>query len=219
MKRVVMLSLACLFVNAAFAQNGFGIRVAYNKSTATKPVDYADIKAIDRFQVGVFGKLDLLKHFFVRGNLIYNQKGNYYYDMYFTPDAGKATHTRLNYLEASADLGYAIKLTGKHKILVAAGPYLAYGLNGTEKGKMGTIAGLFPIDRKVEFTNSDYYDGKKLTVKPIDAGLNLNVGYQYRKYGLFFNYGLGLTNRQNEGNTSNTSYNRVASVGVSYSIR
>jgi hypothetical protein len=106
----------------------------------------------------------------------------------------------------------------KQRIHLGAGPYLAYGLNGTEKETGETLIGPVVVDRKVKFTNSDYNDGAKLQIKPIDFGLNFNIGYQFRKYGLFFNYGLGLTNRENLGD-SYKSYNRVASVGVSYSFR
>ena len=219
MKRIFFILPALFFYTEIIAQNSFGLKLAYNSATATKPVKYADTKSIDRFQLGIFGKLDVYKHFFLRGIITYNQKGNFYSDMYYIADGGKSVTVKLNYLEASVDLGYSIKLIGKHKILVGAGPYLAYGLNGTEKGIGESLMGPIAIDRKVKFTNSDYYDGTKMTVQPIDAGLNLNVGYQYRKYGIFFNYGFGLTNRQNEGTSMNKSYNRVASVGVSYNIK
>jgi len=133
-------------------------------------------------------------------------------------DAGKKVDVKLNYIEASVDLGYSIKLIGKHKILLGAGPFLAYGLNGTEKGTGETLMGPIVIDRKVDFTNSDHYNGTKLNIKPIDFGLNFNVGYQFRKYGIFANYGLGLTNREKFGNNYK-SYNRVTSFGVSYSFK
>jgi hypothetical protein len=208
----------CAMFTTMHAQSTFGLKVAYNRTTATSPVNYADTKGIDRIQLGIFGKLNLYKHFFVRGNITYNQKGNYYSDLYYMADAGKSVSIKLNYLEASADLGYTLKLIGKHKILAGVGPYLAYGLNGTEKGKMETIAGMRDFNRKVKFTNSDFNDGTKLQIKPIDFGLNFNIAYQYRKYGLFFNYGLGLTNRENMAYSYN-SYNRVASVGFSYSFK
>lgn len=220
MKNIIPLLLAFIFFTEIQAQNTFGINVAYNKTSTNKPGDFADIAGINRFQLGVFGKLSVYKNFFVKGSLLYNQKGNIYDDDNYIADAGKRVSIKLNYMEAAVDLGYSIRLIGKHRVLVGAGPYLAYGLNGTEKGIGETIMGPLVIDRKVEFTNADYSDGKKLLVKPIDVGLNFNIGYQYRKYGAFFNYGLGLTNRQNaELSYTYKTYNRVASVGVSYSFK
>lgn len=214
-----MVLFCSILLSDTNAQNTLGVRAAYNKTTAVKHAGYADYKPIDRLQVGVFGKFDLYKRFFVRANVMYNQKGSDYSDIHYFADAGRVTRIKLNYLEVAADLGYSIKLIGRHKILVSAGPYLAYGLNGTEKGYGESLMGSIVYNRKVDFTHTDYYDGKSLTVEPVDAGLNINVGYQYRKYGLFFNYGLGLSNTHNEGTDLNKSYNRVASVGVSYSIR
>lgn len=218
MKKMIFLLMGCILFTKIFSQNTFGVRIAYNNTTATKPADNYDIASLNRFQAGVFGKFSVYKNFFVKGNLIYNQKGNFYDDNNRIVDAGKTVDVKLNYLEASVDLGYSIKLVGKHRILIGAGPYLAYGLNGTEKGMGETLMGPIVIDRKVEFTNSDYNDGTKLRIKPTDFGFNFNVGYQFRKYGLFFNYGLGLANRENLGD-GYKSYNRVASVGVSYSLK
>lgn len=201
------------------AQNTAGFKIGYNTATAVKPNSYGDISRINGIQLGVFGKLDLYKRFFIRGNVAYNQKGNQFSDMYYIMDGGRSTTIRLNYLEASVDLGYSIKLPGKHQILAGVGPYLAYGLSGSEKGTMGTIAGPFPVNRDVSFTNSSYYDGTRLPVKPMDAGLNVNVGYQYKKYGLLLNYSIGLVNRANPSGTMGESRNRVFSFMATYSLR
>lgn len=218
MKKIFFLLAGFIFFSQIHAQSTLGVRVAYNNTTATKPVEYAHVKNIERFQVGIFGRLSVYKNIFLKGSLLYNQKGNIYDDDAYIADAGKRVTVKLNYLEASVDMGYAFKLIGKHKILVGVGPYLGYGISGTEKGSGESLLGQIIIDKKAEFTNSDYTDGTTLRIKPLDFGFNFNVGYQFRKYGVFFNYGLGLANRENLGD-GYKSYNRVASVGVSYSFK
>jgi hypothetical protein len=215
MKKIVFISTFLFFCSEVEAQNSYGVRVAYNTTNATKASEYIITANLNRFQFGVYGKLTMCKKFFLKGNLIYNQKGNIYNDFASYADAGKKVTIKLNYIETSVDLGYTFNLTKKQTIQLAAGPYLAYGLNGTEKGYGETIAGPVKIDNKVVFNNTKDYNGTNLQIKPIDAGLNFNVAYQYRKYGVFISYGLGLTNREKWGK----SFNRVASIGVSYSFK
>lgn len=215
MKKLFFVLAGCISCTQIQAQITSGLRVAYNHANAANPAENIRLASLNRFQFGVFGKFSMYKNFFLKGSLIYNQKGNFYDDNNMIADAGKRVTVKLDYIEASVDIGYAVRLTGKHHIHLAAGPYLAYGINGTEKGNGETLMGPIVINRKVAFTNSKYYDGTKLQIKPIDAGLNFNVGYQFRKYGLFFNYGLGLTNRD----IWSKSFNRVASVGVSYNFK
>lgn len=220
MKKIFFLLSGFIFLAETQAQNTFGVRIAYNNTTTSKPGSFAYITDINRFQAGVFGKLSVYKKFFVKGTLLYNQKGNIYDDDNYIADAGKRVTIKLNYIETSVDIGYAVKLIGKHQIILGTGPYLAYGLNGTEKGYGESLMGYYTINRKVDFTNADYTDGKKLLIKPIDFGLNFNVGYQFRKFGIFFNYGLGLTNRQTPEYTDTyKTYNRIVSAGASYSFK
>jgi hypothetical protein len=214
-KKIFFIPLFLFFCTAINAQNSFGVRVAYNNTTVSNPSGNARIRDLNRFQAGAFGQLTIYKEFFLKGNLIYNQKGNFYDDTHVIADAGKSVTMKLNYIETSIDIGYTIKLIEKQRIQMALGPYLAFGLNGTEKGYGETIAGPFNINRKVVFNNTKDYNGTNLQMKPLEAGLNFNVGYQYLKYGAFINYGLGLTNRDKWGEF----FNRVASVGVSYSFK
>jgi hypothetical protein len=190
----------------------FGIRMAYNNTTVTKISASSKISNLNRLQIGVFAKCYLLKNWFLKGNLIYNQKGNFYTDFAYLADAGKQVTIKLNYIEASLDFGYTIKIKQKQNIYTAIGTYLAYGLNGTEKGFGESLLGPIKIDKKVVFTNSKHNNGTYLQINPVDFGLNFNIDYQYGRYGLYINYGLGLTKLEDEFH----SKNRVVSVGVSY---
>jgi len=196
-------------------QNSFGIRMAYNNTRATNISEIAKVSSLNRFQIGVFHTFYLPKNWFLKTDLIYNQKGNFYNDDDPIADGGKKVSIRLNYIEASIEAGYGIKIRGVHSIRIGFGPYLAYGINGTEKGSAETLYGRIGIDKKIEIVNTQTKEGTNLKIKPVDAGLNFIIAYQYQKYGMFVNYGLGLVNRENWGE----ALNRVASVGVSYSFR
>jgi hypothetical protein len=215
MKTFFLITAVLFYTADISAQNSFGIRVAYNNTTATKASENIKTNSLNRFQVGVFGKRYVLNNWFVKANFIYNQKGNFYDDNPAIADAGKTVTIKLNYIETSIDLGYTVKITGRQRVDVAAGPYFAYGINGTEKGYGETLLGPIVIDRKVDFTNSQTKEGTDLRIKPVDVGLNFNIAYQYRKYGMVVNYGLGLTNREVWGK----SFNRVTSIGISYSFK
>lgn len=224
MKILILVSaglLACSGIVAqksnkrTYLKNTFGIRVAYNNTTATNEAKNVIIGSLNRYQAGAFWKYHVLKNWFVKTNLIYSQKGNFYDDDHLYIDGGKKVSIRLDYIEASIEAGYAFKIGPQQSIQVALGPYLAKGIKGTEKGSAETIYGRINIDKKIDLVNSQTKEGTNLKIKPIDAGLNFFVAYQYKKYGVFVNYGLGLVNRENWGE----AFNRVASAGVSYSFR
>ncbi len=188
--------------------------MAYSSTNATKITENIKTGSLDRFQVFVYAKRYVYKSWFIKANLGYDKNGNFYDDNVVIADGGKKVHIKLNDAACSVDMGYTYKIKAHHQIHAGFGPYLAYGINGTERGYGGTFFGRVPIDKKIDFVNPQTKEGTNLKIKPIDAGLNFNIEYQYNKYGLFINYGLGLSNQENFGK----SFNRVATIGVQYSF-
>lgn len=195
------------------AQNSFGVTAAYNNTNATEYSDYFKNSSLNRVQLGFYGKRYFLKNWFIKGNIIYNQKGNFYDDTYGIADAGKSVSIRLNYVETALNAGYTIIIKEQQHIHLGVGPYMGYGINGTEKGYAVSIFGAVKINKKIDFVNSQTKEGSNQKIKPLDFGINFNLEYQYKRYGVFINYGLGLANRENFGK----SFNKVTSVGLSYS--
>jgi Outer membrane protein beta-barrel domain len=196
-------------------KKSFGILLGYNNTTVTKTSENDKIKNLNRFQAGIYINGFISKIWFLKGSIVYNQKGNFYDNTYGIADGGKVVTIKLNYVEASLDVGYRINVTATQSINFAAGPYIAVGINGTERGYGESIFGPIKIDKKAVFTNSKFNNGTNLQIKPINFGLNFNIAYQYGKYGLYINYGFGLMKLEDGVN----SKNRVASVGVSYSFK
>jgi uncharacterized protein YdeI (BOF family) len=213
MKTLLMIVLLSAFSTTIIAQNSFGVRIAYNNTNATAS-QYSKTAGLSRFQSGIFAKCYVHHNWYVKGNILYNQKGNFYDDIYMFADAGKKVNIELNYAEVSIDAGYSIKVKAQQNIHIGVGPYLAYGINGTEKGWGESLMGPIKIDRKIDFVKGEPKYGTNTQIKQADAGLNFNIEYQYKNYGLFINYGLGLTDREGFYD----SFNRVASVGLSYSF-
>ena len=128
--------------------------------------------------------------------------------MEFTYPDGSASRTstmsfkeKLNYLELPVNLLYNIKLSPVVKLQLGGGPYLGYGLSGSEGSN--TIS----FGKKTD--NSG--------LKNPDYGFNFIAGFKFKdKYTLNANYGLGLANLSYDGGTAN---NRVISVSLGYLFR
>jgi hypothetical protein len=70
MKKLFFLLAGFIFFTEIQAQNTFGVGVAYNNTTATKPAENFNITSLNRFQISVYGKLSVYKNFLVKGNLV-----------------------------------------------------------------------------------------------------------------------------------------------------
>lgn len=94
-------------------------------------------------------------------------------------------------------------------LFVGAGPYVAFGLSGKNKGEFGSNS----IDTKVDF-------GSDGDLKGTDFGLNFTAGFQlFNGLMIHGGYGLGLTDisgTPDEGFPSGKLTNRVWSVGLGF---
>lgn len=214
MKTFFLTVMLLIFCTKIYPQNSFGGRIGYNNTNATETSQLVTTSSLNRFQAGIFAKLYVHNNWYLKGNFIYNQKGNFHNETNHIADDGKKVTIRLNYLEVSIDAGYTIKVNAKQSIHIGSGPYLAYGINGTEKGNKTSLSWPLQIDKKIDFVNRGTQGGTNMEIKQIDVGVNFNIQYQYKNYGLFINYGLGLVNRETYGR----SFNRVATVGLSYNF-
>lgn len=216
MKALLLLLIGLVFYSTISAQNTYGFRIAYNNSNVTTSEDTVITSGITRFQAGVFIKKYFAKKLFMKVNLLYNQKGNFYDNfLRHNADEGKSVKMRLNYLETSVDLGFSFKLNTSQNLHLGVGPYWAYGLSGTEKGWEESIAGPRGVDRKIDFVSGQTKGSANTQMRRVDAGINFNAEYQLKAYGFFINYALGLLSRETNYNT----INRVISIGISYSLK
>lgn len=156
------------------------------------------------FQLGITIDKSITDHFSIRPQLLYSLKGtkNDPINIGFGYGIAESSFT-LSYLELPVQLMYGIE-AGPGKILLGAGPYLAYGLSGKSTA---VLAGKSETE-SIEFGLSADQ------IKRIDFGLKLSAGYELTS-GISFSahFTPGLANLSNEPAT--TAKNTVfgASVG------
>ncbi|MBZ4190086.1 porin family protein [Niabella beijingensis] len=205
LKRFVLLFFAAGACSAAFSQVQFGVRAGVNFSNAVVR-DADDNKMptnlLTGFHAGVTAELPLGDEFAVSPGLLFNTKG---YQYKVTSDGLTVTvNQHPYYLELPVNFLYKPEL-GNGRLLLGAGPYLAYGIGGRWKGKgaMGNTttsrSGSLEFKNDISSTDSSYLDYnnlKKLPYgKPFDVGAALLAGYEFsNKFSVQLNGQMGLLN-------------------------
>lgn len=210
----ILLSLSTLIVlgTAANAQISFAPEVGLNISNLREKVGG---ETIDGAKMRIGGKvggvvnIGIINHLSVQPGLFFSMKGgNYKYSETVGPiTAEYDSKTNLNYLELPVNVVYSFG-EDHDGFFVFAGPYVGYALGGKMKQTVGGVS----EDEDVKF-GSDKGEAKRL-----DVGANAGVGYML-PMGLYFRaqYGLGLANIENEGDSDN--YRKNAAIGISVGFR
>jgi hypothetical protein len=196
MKKVLLSILTFVTISfASEAQTRFGVKAGgnlANMAVASSGISL-DTKSILAFHVGGTMEMDLSESVFLQPSLLYAQKG-------FGFSGGSSGITseataRFNYIELPVNVMYRVT----DFLTIGAGPYAAYLLSGKAKG---TTAG------------QSYEDDLDLTESNrLDAGLNLNIGYEVMpSLVINLNYSYGLTNIDKAGETTK---NRVLGLSIS----
>ena len=150
------------------------------------------------FHIGVGADLGLSPNMSLQTGLFYSTKGA----EYKSKDKGDwiDANVTANYLQLPLHLAYKIDVTPGTKVVLHAGPYVAYGIGG--KAKLGIIE-----------TNT--FDENSL-FKPFDAGAGLGVGAEFGMFLVDIGWDMGLINisRANSGNIK--TQNAYLSLGVKF---
>jgi hypothetical protein len=126
------------------------------------------------FRGGFMVTRPMTEQMFLQAGLLYSQKGS---RQKVEGDMDVKFH--VSYLELPVHFLYKPSL-GAGKLVLGAGPYLAYGLGGH-------VSGAGNLDHKVVFTNTvehgnDY--AMAYFIKRFDAGIDLVAGYEWRRYSI-----------------------------------
>jgi hypothetical protein len=152
--------------------------------------------AITTWQAGLaldisFGKLAF------QPALLFSQKGEHFDRQTYTGDlVGYYTNTigttRTNWLEAPLNVVYT--LHGDHGLQLFAGPYVALGVGGRQRGTTtSTIFGGGGAGGTQDFDNQISY-GPDTNNQRLDLGANFGVGYVLGPVQVQLGYSLGLRN-------------------------
>lgn len=141
------------------------------------------------FHIGVGADLEFVPNISLQTGLFYSTKGaKYHYDIPLVGDV--EYNINANYLHLPIHIAYKIDVTPGTKLVLHAGPYVAYGIGGKRKIESKYSADLDKFFGKQEVNTFD----KKFGYKPFDAGVGVGVGAEFGL--IFFDLGwdLGLTN-------------------------
>lgn len=141
------------------------------------------------FHTGVFADLFVAEGFYLQPALLFSTKGA-------TRTNNNVDYTQhLSYIEFPVNALFKPEL-GSGRLLLGAGPYVAYGVSGKSKAKSGDAAIELDAKFKGEISAAEYATAilnAAYFVKPFDFGGNILVGYELNSgFSLQLNGQLGL---------------------------
>ncbi|HVI43672.1 MAG TPA: porin family protein [Chitinophaga sp.] len=198
MKKVLLSVVALLIASLSFGQAKWGIVAGPQFSSVTvknllgSGSGKETSKLITNVRAGITVDIPLADEFYIGTGLLYSGKGAKF--------KNSNTKLSLSYLELPINFMFKPEV-GSGRLVLAAGPYIAYGLGGKYKDIPGE-AKAFDDEAGL------------MKLKRFDAGANINIGYELPQ-GLYFglNTDLGLINAFD--NTSNSRSFKNTSFGVS----
>jgi len=199
--KAFMVAAAVSISGAAMSQVEIGIRAGANMSNATikdANDNKADTKLNPGFHAGVTFDIPIADEFYVQPGALFSTKG------YKMKDEGSVLGNTYegtlkvtpSYIEVPVNFLYKPEL-GSGKLLLGAGPYVAYGIGGKWKLDGSFNNSSASTDGDLEFKNDtkDASNDKQIYGKPFDAGANLLFGYEFaNKLSFQLNGQLGLLN-------------------------
>jgi hypothetical protein len=199
MKKVLLFCVAILTAGITFAQTKVGIIAGPNFSSITSKNMIANSgketsDLLVGLRAGVTLDLPLAQEFYIGTGLLYAGKGGKNKD-------NSDFKTTLSYLQIPINFLFKPEV-GAGKLNLGAGPYVAYGIGGKNKGTIGNVT--------AEYKAFDDESGD-LKLKRFDAGVGVVAGYELNN-GLNFglNADLGLVNAyektDNDRSFKNTSF-------------
>jgi hypothetical protein len=104
------------------------------------------------------------------------------------------------YLQLPATIGYKFDLGGDTRLVLNAGPYIAYGIGGKTKGGEAGSRKLFKDD----------------IFKRLDYGVIGGIGFEFGRFAVGAGYDLGLANISDVKGTKARNRNAYLTVGVKF---
>ena len=198
----------------------FGLRAGVNFQNINAKDDNGqkiESDLLTGFHIGVNAEIPIGVDFYFQPGLLYSIKGSKTNDD--IPPAFYDITVKISYLELPLNILYKPVL-GNGRLLLGAGPYVAFGVGGeaTYEGGGSTVT------EKIKFQNtvasSDPND--VLYIRPIDAGINMLAGYEFSNrisFQLNTQLGLTKTNPEYEGFPNDKSSSKNTGFGVSLGYR
>ncbi|HEX8328547.1 MAG TPA: porin family protein [Hymenobacter sp.] len=206
MARIPLLFLVVFLLSAATAAAQptfrFGMRGGFNRATSTVEASHtspssayyylATKSPIHTWQGGAVLEV-AFRRFSLQPALLFSQKGERLGATTSISGFAGVSSTevssvkRFNWLELPVNVVY-----GLHNFQVFAGPYVALGVGGRERGTQRQASPTAKYAR-IEFTKKVQY-GSNTENRRLDAGVNFGLGYRKGPWQVQLGYGVGLLN-------------------------
>ena len=188
----------CLNVSAQDEQISFGVKGGVNLSNFGGDVEDLDSKI--GFNVGLTLDYNIMENFYLLTGLELTSKGAK--ESY---EGNKATINAM-YLQLPVHAAYKFDLSDGMKIVVNAGPYLAYGIGGKVKEKY-----------EGDSESYDFFgDAKEGYAKRFDFGIGVGLGLEFGSAKLGVGYDLGMANLYDSDDYKVNTNNLFVTVGYKF---
>lgn len=211
MKKTLLIVAAAFVAQTSFAQISIAPEAGFQMTNLNINSDSsASGDMIASYRAGVNLGIDLSKKLNLHVGAFYSAKGSQQEIL------GFKAKMNYNYIEIPVYINYSVVKFAGNELFVGAGPYLGYCVGAKAK-----ISGSFlgqTIDEETDLTIGS--DETTDAVKPLDYGVNANVGF-ITKIGLYarVHYSLGLANTLPGGDSDNSIKNTTVGVSVGYQFK
>jgi len=199
-KKAISLLVFTFVLSPCFAQVKWGVQAGLNFSTLiAKDLDgnRVNTSSVPGIYLGLGIGIPLSERFSIEPSLVYAKRGSKAHETSMF-GWGKDFDARVSYVELPVSLQYNPEI-GPGRLLIAAGPYLAYGTGGKWTTSAPVLIGDIMIDNKgdVNFQNDASYGeyGTYVYGRPWDYGAHVSLGYAlFDRYTLSFTLQQGIAN-------------------------
>lgn len=224
MKQFYGISLILIFLISTLckAQVSVGVQAGYTiadlKFDGQNRADYSNVasftKPVKGIHVDVLFNIPLLpNNLYLQPGLRFVTKGTEFTPVkYAQPDLIDAyvtsgTRMRLSYLEVPVNLVYKQPI-GIGRLLLGAGPYVAYGLDGRYEFKVSRNGNTVKTgSRSIDFSKSSNTNSSVIRILPWDFGINGMLGIEFNNHFILSaNYAMGFVDIDRTAATTTQNY-------------
>ena len=200
--KLSLLAVALMVATAASAQVSFGIQGGVNLSNLN--VEGVSTSSKFGFNAGILTDFSFTHDMGIRSGLHFTTKGTKW-------EMGPLQLTvNLMYLQIPVHFAYKIDVSPGTRIVFHAGPYVAYGIGGSNRFNMDIPDEIgFDPDAPVFGSGVDQY-------KPFDFGLGLGVGAEFGRILVGIGWDMGLLNISNDDTGTVRNQNAFLTLGFRF---
>jgi len=183
--------LAAFQLSAQDSPFNLGLKVGINMSSTSldvKPDAEKDAKV--GFVAGITAEYEFSRQFALQSGLLFTTKGMKLKGTEYAIPSGERRWTQninMQYLQIPLTAAYKINLSSSTRLFIQAGPYIAYGIGGSNKTKIKyyDLGDKEPKEEKVNTFGKDRF-------KRFDFGLTGGIGVEFGDLIVGVNYEHGL---------------------------